>query len=717
MSNNAAVFCLLLSVLSVVIFSFGFFRQRNSLNGNESVCAEDRSKIRSNSKFVLVVIDAFAFEFVNEYPEELKFLLNKSDRLFKAHVQAPTVTLPRLKAIVSGTVPTYLDVIFNYATLEFKEDNWIKRAKDNGYRIRFYGDDTWLKMFPTAFDKYDGTVSFYVTDYTEVDNNVTRHLDYDLSHQDEWEVMILHYLGLDHIGHSLGGKSEKIREKLKEMDGIVEDISMKLNGNYTMIILGDHGMTENGGHGGSEPRESYVPIIMKTNGMSDNRGQVKLIEQVDVIPTISEILNLCIPLNNLGISFNAPSGDDNKNAFEILAKNVKQFVNLFKYEMDLSNLERYCKVEKNYEKCRVEMRNIQFDVLNSLQNLDYNSIYLSFLLMITGFLSFIFFVDLHKLRYIDLGFIVIPSFLWGSSSFIEEEHDVLNFIVPSFVLANLLITEKPTKVFVINAFFLMVVHRIVRIPYEFKRRRWLMEDIQEPEYTYIIVILFFITALIPVVKDWWTLRNTRKDFKLLVNISIVTVITLVKHGFIELPVYPQLLVMATFFTVNIHFGLSLWYYFICDFKDLISVLLCQTAGIYVTRLKLESSSLLVLVLSASFFYTGASNTLSSVDVNGGYAGLRGYNIVIVGAQIALKAYLGPINVFLGSELHSQKKHDDFLPLMTLFRCLSMTVITVILFWQRNHLFVWSVFAPKFLFESTHLLVFTVFSLPKLICNR
>lgn len=37
-------------------------------------------------------------------------------------------------AIVSGIVPTYLDVAFNYATLEFTEDNWLKKARNAGYR-------------------------------------------------------------------------------------------------------------------------------------------------------------------------------------------------------------------------------------------------------------------------------------------------------------------------------------------------------------------------------------------------------------------------------------------------------------------------------------------------------------------------------------------------------------------------------------------------------
>lgn len=40
-------------------------------------------------------------------------------------------------------------------------------------------------------------------DFTEVDNNVTRHVPQELM-RDDWNGMILHYLGLDHIGHKSG---------------------------------------------------------------------------------------------------------------------------------------------------------------------------------------------------------------------------------------------------------------------------------------------------------------------------------------------------------------------------------------------------------------------------------------------------------------------------------------------------------------------------------
>ena len=58
--------------------------------------------------------------------------------------------------------------------------------------------------------------------------NVTRHLDKDLLERD-WDVLILHYLGLDHIGHLAGPLSPLVPHKLQEMDDVIRRIYNSLN--------------------------------------------------------------------------------------------------------------------------------------------------------------------------------------------------------------------------------------------------------------------------------------------------------------------------------------------------------------------------------------------------------------------------------------------------------------------------------------------------------
>ena len=58
---------------------------------------------------------------------------------------------------------------------------------------------------------------------------MTRHLSAELS-RDDWEVLILHYLGLDHIGHLAGPASPLLPRKLSEMSRVMESIYSGLGG-------------------------------------------------------------------------------------------------------------------------------------------------------------------------------------------------------------------------------------------------------------------------------------------------------------------------------------------------------------------------------------------------------------------------------------------------------------------------------------------------------
>lgn len=76
--------------------------------------------------------------------------------------------MPRLKALTTGSIPSFLDVILNIfegdkSSALTSQDNWLlqMKAKNTGSMIMF-GDDTWMKLFPDTFDRGDGTSSFFV---------------------------------------------------------------------------------------------------------------------------------------------------------------------------------------------------------------------------------------------------------------------------------------------------------------------------------------------------------------------------------------------------------------------------------------------------------------------------------------------------------------------------------------------------------------------------
>ena len=65
-------------------------------------------------------------------------------------------------------MPGFVDVVLNFDTTIMHDDNILSQLHAAGKRIVFYGDDTWIRMFPKLFQRSDGTTSFFVTDYTEV---------------------------------------------------------------------------------------------------------------------------------------------------------------------------------------------------------------------------------------------------------------------------------------------------------------------------------------------------------------------------------------------------------------------------------------------------------------------------------------------------------------------------------------------------------------------
>ena len=90
--------------------------------------------------------------------------------------------MPRIKAITTGSTPSFLDAILSFDEADTSstlavQDTWLAqmKAKKAG-KLVMYGDDTWLKLFPGVFDRAEGTSSFFVSDFTEVDNNVTRQI-------------------------------------------------------------------------------------------------------------------------------------------------------------------------------------------------------------------------------------------------------------------------------------------------------------------------------------------------------------------------------------------------------------------------------------------------------------------------------------------------------------------------------------------------------------
>lgn len=122
-----------------------------------------------------------------------------------------------------------------------------------------------------------------------------------------------------------------------------------------------------------------------------------------------------------------------------------------------------------------------------------------------------------------------------------------------------------------------------------------------------------------------------------------------------------------------------------------------------TLTELTTTSLLLQYMS--FFALGGTNAISSVDLSNAYNGVRNFDIVTVGILTFVSNWAAPIywvtatNVLL---LRKRKNGDRdvylrHVALLTVFAAASVAFIMAACTALRTHLFIWTVFSPKYLY--------------------
>lgn len=139
--------------------------------------------------------------------------------------------------------------------------------------------------------------------------------------------------------------------------------------------------------------------------------------------------------------------------------------------------------------------------------------------------------------------------------------------------------------------------------------------------------------------------------------------------------------------------------------------------VLVTFLFLLQIAAMYFLGMSGHFGLGNSNGLATVDVAGAFIGISSHSTILSGILLFVITYASPLLFLLGLTMYvpvkgmkypSALKNADFgfhLKMMISTPCLLplglnsivLTAFTIILLLMRNHLFVWSVFSPKYLY--------------------
>ena len=262
----------------IYLFTSGFLLTRKELpeisadHVQAKSCNLTFESVRQYDRAVVLVIDALRYDFAafdsGDAPinTEARFYRNffsstrafvndsRGGFLFEFVADPPTTTMQRLKALTTGSLPTFIDAGANFATDRISTDSLLSQLQRHDRHAVLAGDDTWLALFPDSFVRSYPASSFDVRDLHTVDNVVAAALPTELARAD-WSLLVGHFLGVDHCGHRYGPAHTAMEAKLRELDSVVAAALQQIDARTLLVVLGDHGMTATGDHGGASAAE------------------------------------------------------------------------------------------------------------------------------------------------------------------------------------------------------------------------------------------------------------------------------------------------------------------------------------------------------------------------------------------------------------------------------------------------------------------------------
>ncbi|KEY67315.1 hypothetical protein S7711_04567 [Stachybotrys chartarum IBT 7711] len=843
-AKNGSLLCTLLTLIanllipvSIIIFAIGFFPYKPFLPGLAEYEAIEYGPPPDApfDKLIFMVVDALRSDFV--YAENSGFeitqnLIREGIAIpFTANARSPTVTMPRIKAITTGSIPSFVDLILNFDEEDTSsslaaQDTWLAqlRAKQLG-KLLMFGDDTWLKLFPDTFDRHDGTSSFFVSDFTEVDNNVTRNIAGELENED-WGLMVLHYLGLDHIGHKSGPRSPNMVPKQTEMDGIVGTIYEAMRdkdhlASTLLVLCGDHGMNDAGNHGASSPGETSPALVFMSPKFKDispgysaptnPKGEFEYyskVEQSDLAPTIAALLGFPISKNNLGMVIPdfLEFWPEARDRIQILVRNARQILTIVTAAFGPELFEESAKVDpcdldrsdvtelacgwrqisqKANDLVAVNeldpdwvlsmsdwLRKAQ-DLMSSMaSNYDMSRLILGQSMAVAAVLASAAAAGIQGTFTVgSLTPFISLSALYGlmmfASSYVEEEHHFWYWTTTLWFawLASRDIHRKRQLSTVVGQISTLTALRLLRgwnqtgqkyagepdivklFLVRYPQLLWILSGIMYAVVAFRLlselkglplVVITTLTSVLISAAFSFKLAFTAEDSPELVVGLVKTLSDNFQGQSLLSRARLVFFLLGVVYAVGIYKSLHKGHPTSSSAATLLHhayTLLAMTQSravniplflvFSIIRSTLESVELSVIEISTisillqytSFFAFGGSNAISSVDLSSAYNGISGFNVVAVGFLTLVSNWAGPIYWTSATNLLLLQRYREgdkmvfrhHLSLLTLFTTVSVAFVMAACTALRTHLFIWTVFSPKYLYSMAwslgqHLLV-------------
>lgn len=749
------IFVSFLFILGIFLFTKGFFLSRFELEQKNNI-----NNFKSSKKVILFFLDALRFDFLSKnhtesyhghlpYVQKLMDDFPNQTLLYHFISDPPTTTSQRLKGLTCGSLPTFIDAGKNFDSDRIRADNWVHQLHVNNKKMVVLGDDTWKNLFPmNMFARSRLYPAFNVHDLDTVDNGILKYFEKEIEgdqmilkdlykedtefgesyNYDPFNIIVGHFLGVDHAGHRYGVFHHKMNEKLKQMNQVIERVVQRMDNDTVFILMSDHGMTDSGNHGGGSHIEVDSVLFLHSKGNQFPKQKNDIIPQIDFVPTLSYLLGIPIPFGSMGkiipeIIKGINTSD--KHYLEVLKMNSEQVFDYIqeytKYDSSFNQLSslnnEYKRILQSQDKdeiiqgCTKYLNDISIFCRRMWAQFDLNLMILGFGIFTLGILILLTTLEWRLFQeddWISFSFLLIYSLSLLSNSFIVYEDRVVIFFLVSlfikiFYSQNL--SYKPLIIFTCIHLSKMNIQYRSHGTHIMESLRFSFNSI---EILLSLIGLFIIfgysykgkTKISYQFFSFFSLCSTYvmwyfREFKDTNLVMIPQVIYLISILFIMYLVYYER--YEPFLYINIYYILNLVIILIKGYEYIFIILIMNIQVFSVIsfnsfRTSFRYIMLWSLISSQYFFALGQQNTFNTINWNAAFIGFD---------QVTpLSSILIYMNIFSSLIVLTllfpfiSLDFESFILIRGLPTCVTIFFVMI----QREHLMLWSIFAPKFIFD-------------------
>jgi len=302
---------------------------KQSALANITPWTDDPKTPRLARRVFLVIVDGLR----SDHSYELPFLddLRRKGLDLEAQSHYPSWSRPNYVSILTGVSPIASGVRTNFHYTPVLLDSLMDRARAAGLRVATATDHAVLpSLFLRPVGEANGRVTIAPED-EELDIDVMQHdpdskiarraagAMYRTPFHDaryvpwpggfveagtalveaDYELVVLLVSTVDIAGHAHGADSEEYLEATQVADRALARVLSKVDlAQDAIIVVADHGHTNRGGHGGTEPEVLTVPFILAGAGIADKT--IYDARLIDVAPTVAALLGFPAPGHGLG---------------------------------------------------------------------------------------------------------------------------------------------------------------------------------------------------------------------------------------------------------------------------------------------------------------------------------------------------------------------------------------------------------------------------------